>query len=57
MLTIGELAGLAQCQAPLIVLVLNDHWYSVLRNIEASILGRPQARDVDLATLDFVMLT
>lgn len=55
MLSIGELSTLAQCQAPLIVLVFNDRGYGVLRNIQAATFGRPN-HDVDLTTPDFVAL-
>ena len=55
MLTIGELASLAQAQLPLTVCVFNDHGYGVLRGIQSATFAG-EAHDVDLATPDFAML-
>ena len=55
MLSIGELASLAQAQLPVTVCVFNDRGYGVLRSIQsATFVGEPH--DVDLATPDFAML-
>jgi acetolactate synthase-1/2/3 large subunit len=54
MLTIGELATLAQFDLPVTVCVFNDRGYGVLRGIEAATFGTQF--DVDLATPDFVGL-
>jgi acetolactate synthase-1/2/3 large subunit len=55
MLSIGELATLAQFQVPLTVCVFNDRGYGVLRGIQAATFDGAQ-NDVDLATPDFVAL-
>ncbi|MGY1846318.1 MULTISPECIES: thiamine pyrophosphate-binding protein [unclassified Blastococcus] len=55
MLTIGELATLAQFQVPLTVCVFNDRGYGILRGIQAATFDGAQ-NDVDLATPDFVAL-
>ncbi len=55
MLSIGELAVLAQYQLPVTVCVFNDKGYGVLRAIQsATFVGA--RNDVDLATPDFTML-
>jgi acetolactate synthase I/II/III large subunit len=54
MLTIGELATLAQFDLPVTVCVFNDQGYGVLRAIESETFG--EQHDVDLATPDFVAL-
>jgi acetolactate synthase-1/2/3 large subunit len=54
MLTIGELATVAQFDLPLTVCVFNDRGYGVLRAIESETFG--DQHDVDLATPDFVAL-
>ncbi len=55
MLTIPELATLAQYELPLTVCVFNDHGYGILRDIQSATF--PGARhDVDLLTPDFVAL-
>ena len=55
MLSIGELASLAQQQAPVIVCVFNDRGYGILRFIQdRGYQGRHTG--VDLATPDFVSL-
>jgi acetolactate synthase-1/2/3 large subunit len=54
MLTIGELATLAQFDLPVTVCVFNDKGYGVLRAIESETFG--ELHDVDLATPDFVAL-
>lgn len=55
MLTIGELATLAQSRVPLTVCVFNDNGYGVLRQIQAATFPGP-GQDVDLLTPDFVTL-
>lgn len=55
MLTIGELAALAQFDVPLTVCVFNDKGYGILRGIEAATFDGP-THDVDLTTPDFVQL-
>jgi acetolactate synthase-1/2/3 large subunit len=52
MLSIGELATLAQSRLPVTVCVFNDRGYGILRGIEAATFGGQF--DVDLATPDFV---
>jgi acetolactate synthase-1/2/3 large subunit len=55
MLTIGELATLAQFSVPLTVCVFNDRGYGILRGIQAATCDGAQ-NDVDLVTPDFVAL-
>lgn len=55
MLTIGELATLAQFDVPLTVCVFNDRGYGILRKIQAAKFDGAR-HDVDLATPDFVGL-
>jgi acetolactate synthase-1/2/3 large subunit len=55
MLSLGELAAAAQCGAPVVVCVFNDHGYGVLRAIEETHFDGRQF-GVDLATPDFVAL-
>ncbi|GBD24036.1 Acetolactate synthase isozyme 2 large subunit [bacterium HR29] len=55
MLSVGELATLAQYRLPVILCVFNDHGYGVLRSIQARTFeGRTIG--VDLATPDFAAL-
>jgi acetolactate synthase-1/2/3 large subunit len=53
MLSIGELATLAQYQLPVVVCVFNDKGYGVLRSIQARTFEGRQT-GVDLSTPDFV---
>lgn len=55
MLTIGELATLAQFSVPLTVCVFNDRGYGILRGIQSATFGGDR-HDVDLTTPDFVAL-
>ena len=52
MLSIGELATVAEYQLPLVILVFNDGGYGVLRQIEDAMMQRRFG--VDLHTPDFV---
>ncbi|PRZ42753.1 acetolactate synthase-1/2/3 large subunit [Antricoccus suffuscus] len=55
MLSIGELATIAQYQLPLTVCVFNDKGYGILRKIQGSTFDGA-LHDVDLATPDFAAL-
>uniref|UniRef100_UPI001F5E4D7F thiamine pyrophosphate-dependent enzyme n=1 Tax=Actinomadura roseirufa TaxID=2094049 RepID=UPI001F5E4D7F len=55
MLSIGELATLAQVAAPVTVCVFNDRGYGVLRDVQSATFGGAR-NDVDLHTPDFVAL-
>ncbi|WP_051265651.1 thiamine pyrophosphate-binding protein [Nakamurella lactea] len=55
MLSIGELATIAQFDLPITVCVFNDRGYGILRGIQSATFGGAQ-NDVDLATPDFTML-
>ena len=55
MLTIGELASAVQQRVPLVVVVLNDGGYGILRYIQDAALGGRRT-GVDLATPDFAAL-
>ena len=55
MLNLGELACAAQERAPLVVLLMNDQRYGVIRNIQDDIYGSRHCY-VDLHTPDFAML-
>ncbi|TYB44154.1 thiamine pyrophosphate-binding protein [Actinomadura chibensis] len=55
MLSIGELATLAQEDAPVTVCVFNDGGYGVLRDVQEATFGGDR-HDVDLHTPDFVAL-
>jgi acetolactate synthase-1/2/3 large subunit len=55
MLSLGELATVAQYGVPIVVCVFNDHGYGVLRAIEENHFSGRQF-GVDLATPDFVAL-
>ncbi|MDF5751664.1 thiamine pyrophosphate-binding protein [Spongiactinospora sp. TRM90649] len=55
MLSIGELAAVAQAEAPLTVCVFNDGGYGVLREVQHATFGGAR-NDVDLHTPDFAAL-
>ena len=55
MLTIGELASAVQASVPLVVVVLNDGGYGILRYIQDGAMGGRRT-GVDLATPDFAAL-
>ncbi|QXJ25162.1 thiamine pyrophosphate-binding protein [Actinomadura graeca] len=55
MLSVGELAALAQAGAPVTVLVFNDRGYGVLRDVQSATFDGAR-NDVDLHTPDFVAL-
>ena len=55
MLTIGELASAVQARVPLVVVVLNDGGYGILRYIQDGAMGG-RRMGVDLATPDFAAL-
>ena len=54
MLSIGELATVAEYQLPIVICIFNDRGYGVLRTIEAAMLDRQFG--VDLHTPDFVTI-
>ncbi|MCO1656225.1 thiamine pyrophosphate-binding protein [Pseudonocardia humida] len=54
MLSVGELATLAQHGLPVVVCVFNDRGYGVLRGIQDAQFGH--RTDVDLTTPDFTMM-
>ena len=54
MLSIGELATLAEYRLPIVVCVFNDRGYGVLRSIESAMFDRHVG--VDLHTPDFVQV-
>ena len=54
MLSIGELATVAQYQLPIVICVFNDRGYGVLRQIEDHLMDHRFG--VDLHTPDFVMV-
>jgi len=56
MLNIGELATLKQEQANVVLVVMNDRGYGVIRNIQDAQYGARRAY-VDLVTPDFAQLT
>ena len=55
MLNIGELACAAQEQADMVLLVMNDRGYGVIKNIQDAVYGARRCY-VDLHTPDFAML-
>lgn len=55
MLNIGELACAAQEQADLVLLVMNDRGYGVIKNIQDAVYGARRCY-VDLHTPDFALL-
>jgi acetolactate synthase-1/2/3 large subunit len=55
MLTIGELATVAQFALPITVCVFNDRGYGILRGIQSATFNGAR-NNVDLTTPDFAML-